>query len=114
VGSNIFNLMCVLGITGALVPGGIPVGELPIARDLPVMVLVAIACLPLFLVGNGVERWEGMILIAFYGLYACFLVAMAQANEEMIGILTIVGWILTPLAVIAYVTRIAVTVRRGP
>jgi cation:H+ antiporter len=113
VGSNIFNLMCVAGITGLAVPGGIPVGEMAIARDLPVMVIVAIACMPLFLVGNGVERWEGMILIAFYALYACFLVAMAQANEDMVRVLTIVGWILAPLAVVAYMTRIAVTFRRG-
>jgi cation:H+ antiporter len=113
VGSNIFNLMCVAGITGLVVPGGIPVGEMAIARDLPVMVLVAMACLPLFLVGNGVERWEGMILIAFYALYACFLVAMAQSNETLIHALTIVGWILAPLAVLAYVTRITVAFRRG-
>lgn len=112
VGSNIFNLMCVAGITGIAVPGGIPVGEMAIARDLPVMVMVAIACLPLFLVGNGVERWEGTILIASYALYTCFLVAMAQANKEMIQILTIVGWILAPVAVAAYGTRLALTSRR--
>jgi cation:H+ antiporter len=113
VGSNIFNLMCVAGITGLVVPGGIPVSDMAIARDLPVMVMVAVACLPLFLVGNGVERWEGMILIAFYVLYACFLVALAQGNDTMLQTLTIVGWILAPLAVVAYVTRIAVTFRRG-
>ncbi len=112
VGSNIFNLMCVAGITGLAVPGGIPVSDMAIARDLPVMVMVAVACLPLFLVGHGVERWEGMILIAFYALYACFLVAMAQGNDAMFQTLTIVGWILAPLAVVAYVTRIAVTFRR--
>lgn len=113
VGSNIFNLMCVAGITGLVVPGGIPVGEMAIVRDLPVMVLVAIACMPLFLVGNGVERWEGVILIAFYGLYAGFLVAMAQGNEALFRTLTVAGWILAPLAVVAYVTRITVTFRRG-
>jgi cation:H+ antiporter len=112
VGSNIFNLMCVAGITGLVVPGGIPVGDMAIARDLPVMVVVAIACMPLFLVGNGVERWEGMILIAFYVLYACFLVAMAQGNESLIQALTIIGWILAPLAVVAYMTRIGITLRR--
>lgn len=46
VGSNLFNLMCVLGITSAAIPSGIPVGSEAVAQDLPVMVLVAVSCLP--------------------------------------------------------------------
>ncbi len=112
VGSNLFNLMCVAGITAVLVPGGIPAGELAIARDIPVMVIVAIACLPLFLVGNGVERWEGLFLILFYCLYASFLIAQAQANDGMLRLLTTIGWILVPAAVVAYLTRLVITWRR--
>ena len=57
MGSNLFNLMCVLGLTGLAAPGGIPVGSEAITQDLPVIVLVALACLPLFLIGQVIERW---------------------------------------------------------
>ena len=48
VGSNLFNILCVLGLTSAVSPGGVAVSEQAIAFDIPVMVAVAVICLPIF------------------------------------------------------------------
>jgi cation:H+ antiporter len=49
VGSNIFNILAILGLTGLLSPSGIRVSAAAINVDIPVMIAVAVACLPSFL-----------------------------------------------------------------
>lgn len=112
VGSNLFNLMCVLGLTGLAAPDGIPVGSEAITQDLPVMVLVALACLPLFLIGKVIERWEGVLLLGFYGLYMGVLIAGAQGREETVRGLTTVVWVLVPITGAAYVASLVRLRRR--
>jgi cation:H+ antiporter len=80
VGSNIFNLVAVLGLTAAAAPGGVRVAEPALAFDLPVMVAVAVACLPLFFTGHAVARWEGGLLLAYYGAYVLYLVLAAERH----------------------------------
>jgi cation:H+ antiporter len=114
VGSNLFNLMSVLGLTGLITPGGVPVGAEVVAQDLPVMVLVALACLPVFLIGHAIERWEGMVLLAFYGLYTAALVCEAQGREQGLARVTTAAWVLGSLAVAAYVATLLRQPRRRP
>jgi cation:H+ antiporter len=103
VGSNLFNLMCVLGLTGLTVPGGIPVDAEAIQQDLPVMVFVALACLPVFLIGYSIERWEGLVLLAFYALYTAALICEAQGLDPALGTIYSLAWVIGPLAVAGYV-----------
>ena len=102
MGSNIFNLMGVLGLSGLVAPGGLPVDPGLVNQDLPVMVLVAVACLPVFLIGHAIERWEGIVLLAFYGLYTAALICEAQGREQTLQLVTTAAWVLGPLAVVAY------------
>ena len=73
VGSNIFNLLAGLGITASLAPGGIPVPRLLLIRDLPMMILGALVCLPLMMRGARFGRWVGAGLLSCYAGYV-FLV----------------------------------------
>ena len=114
VGSNLFNLMCVLGLTGLVTPGGIPVGAEAVAQDLPVMVLVAVACLPVFLIGHAIERWEGVVLLAFYGLYTAALICEAQGREQGLQLVATAAWVLGPLAVAAYLATLVRQLRHRP
>jgi cation:H+ antiporter len=83
VGSNIFNLAAVLGLTSVVAPGGVPVAEAALALDIPVMIAVAVACLPLFFTGQAVTRWEGVLLLAYYGAYTLYLVLAAQRHAML-------------------------------
>jgi cation:H+ antiporter len=79
VGSNIFNVLCVLGLAAAVAPGGVGVNPAAPRLDLPVMVLASCACLPVFLTGHRISRWEGLVLLAGYVAYLAALVQRVGA-----------------------------------
>jgi cation:H+ antiporter len=66
VGSNLFNILWVLGAAGSVSVGGLEVSPAVLRFDLPVAVAVAFACLPIFFSGYRIERWEGGLFLAFY------------------------------------------------
>ncbi len=80
IGSNTFNLLGVLGLSAALAPAGLPVGAAMIAFDLPVMIAVALACLPIFFSGHLIARWEGALFLAYYVAYTAWLLLAAQQH----------------------------------
>lgn len=72
VGSNLFNILCVLGLTGVVSPTGINVTEEAIIFDTPIMVAVAVLCFPIFLSGNVIRRHESALFLLYYGIYTVF------------------------------------------
>lgn len=70
VGSNIFNILGILGISSLLTPLSAPGVSLV---DLTVMVVVAVLLLPLAWTGKILTRWEGGFLLFGYGLYLWWL-----------------------------------------
>ncbi|MDC0717285.1 calcium/sodium antiporter [Nannocystis bainbridge] len=83
VGSCIFNIFCVLGISAAVAPGGVTVAPAALAFDIPVMTAVAISCLPLFLTGGGLARWEGALFLFYYVAYTAYLILASQQHEAL-------------------------------
>ncbi len=83
VGSNIFNILCVLGLTAAVAPGGVPVEMSALTFDLPVMLAVAVACLPIFFTGHLIARWEGGLFFFYYGVYTLWLVLTATEHAAL-------------------------------
>jgi cation:H+ antiporter len=81
VGSNIFNLLAVLGVSAFVAPDGVAVSRAAIAFDLPVMLVVALACLPIFLHENRINRWEGALFLAYYVAYTIYLVLDATGHD---------------------------------
>lgn len=75
VGSNLFNLMCVLGSAAMFSLTGLEVAPSFLRQDFPIMVLVAAVCLPIVWTGRRISRGEGMILLVSYGIYVAFLVS---------------------------------------
>jgi cation:H+ antiporter len=74
LGSNIFNILVVLGVSGIIAPNGINVSQEVINFDAPVMIAVAFACLPIFYSGKRIERWEGLLFLFYYVAYTAYLV----------------------------------------
>lgn len=81
VGSNLFNILAILGLTAAVAPGGIAVPATALTLDIPVMVAVAIACLPIFFTDYTIARWEGVLFFAYYIVYTVFLVLTATGSS---------------------------------
>lgn len=83
VGSNIFNLMAVLGLTGLIAPGGIPIPAAALAFDIPVMVAVAVITLPVFFTGGHmIHRWEGGLFVLLYALYVGVMLSDASGATK--------------------------------
>ena len=83
VGSNIFNILAVLGVGGLFTRSGIAVSETAVAIDIPVMVAVAAICLPLFFTGSRISRWEGVLLLGYYVAYTAYLILAATQNVRL-------------------------------
>jgi cation:H+ antiporter len=80
VGSNIFNVLAVLGISALVAPKGIAVSPAAIYFDIPVMIAVCTLCLPIFFTGNVVSRWEGALFFGYYVAYTLYLVLAATEH----------------------------------
>ena len=74
VGSNIFNLLAVLGASAAVSSSGISVNRELIRLDYPVMLAATLVLIPICWNGFAIKRWEGALLAAFYVAYVAFLV----------------------------------------
>jgi cation:H+ antiporter len=59
-------------------------GEQMATVDIPVMVGVAILCVPLFFIGSVLNRIEGLLFMLLYVAYTWYLVAMAL-KESYLG-----------------------------
>ena len=80
VGSNIFNLLCVLGLASLVSPAAIAVSPNALAFDFPVMIAVAVACLPIFFSGYRINRWEGLLFLGYYVAYTLYLVMFSTGR----------------------------------
>ena len=80
VGSNLFNIMGILGLTALLAPDPLSVSPQTLALDLPVMLAAAVACLPIFLTSHRISRAEGALLLAGYAAYVLALWSVTRAG----------------------------------
>jgi len=75
IGSNLFNLLGVLGVTSLIASGPLSISPNALDFDLPVMLGVAVLCLPLFYSGYRITRLEGLLLLGLYAVYGLHIVS---------------------------------------
>nr|BFD39642.1 calcium/sodium antiporter [Pseudomonas sp. FFPRI_1] len=75
IGSNLFNLLGVLGFTALMAPTPLSVSPNALDFDLPVMLGVAVLCLPVFYSGYRVTRAEGLLFLGLYLAYGLHVVS---------------------------------------
>jgi cation:H+ antiporter len=100
IGSNIFNLMIVLGSAAALAPSGVEVPLSALTFDLPVMLAVAVVCLPIFITGLRIDRLEGFIFLGFYVVYTTYLVLDAANHRALHALQDGIFFVALPLTVL--------------
>jgi cation:H+ antiporter len=100
VGSNIFNILGILGLSAMVTPGGLNVANAIVDFDLPVMTAVAVACLPIFLSGYSIGRIEAVVFLGYYTAYAGFLVLKAQEHDALPAYSRVVMEFAIPLTVL--------------
>ncbi len=97
VGSNIHNLLAILGLSSVIAPSGLSVAPSMVWFDLPIMLAVAVACLPIFFTGHLIARWEGALLFGYYVAYTTFLIFGAGEHDAVQHLQWIMGWFALPL-----------------
>jgi len=100
VGSNLFNLLAVLGCSALVAPGGVPVSESVLWFDLPVMIATAVACLPIFFTGRVIARWEGTLFLGYYGAYTIYLLLAATQHDALSTFSTAMWAFVLPLTAV--------------
>jgi cation:H+ antiporter len=103
VGSNLFNILGVLGVSAIVAPGGITVPTQAIEFDIPVMVAVAVACLPLLFTGHLIRRWEGALFLGYAVAYTSFLVLEAIEHPMRHPFAQAMTWFVIPLTLVTLV-----------
>ncbi len=101
VGSNLFNVLCVLGLTSLVAPSGVSVQEQAIAFDLPIMVAVSVICFPFFWLGGVIKRHEGALFLIYFSLYTAFLIITATRPEWENSFAKTAIYIVAPLTIVA-------------
>ena len=106
VGSNVFNVFAVLGLTGIVAPDGIPVPEAARQFDLWVMLAVTLACLPILVTGREISRLEGGAFLGYYAAYLAWLVLEAQGSSVLPAFASLMTSIVMPATVILIILSI--------
>lgn len=79
VGSNILNILVILGVTACIIP--VAVSRSTVRYELPFMILVTGLLLVLGCTGGEIVLWEGVVLWLFFLLYLAYLFFMARKNR---------------------------------
>lgn len=80
VGSNILNVLLILGITAVII--AVPVQQSTIRWEMPFMHVITILLAVLGISGNVIGRGEGVILWAFFLVYLGYLFKMAKNGTD--------------------------------
>jgi cation:H+ antiporter len=104
VGSNIFNILGCLGIAGlAAGSTGLVLPPSVLTFDIWVMLAVALACLPVFISGREIARWEGGLFVAYYVAYVAYLILAAQQHDALPWFSSAMLGFVLPLTVVTLV-----------
>lgn len=74
IGSNIYNILAILGLSGLIAPSGLKVQPSMMNFDYLVMIGVALLCWPFFKTGKQLSRWEGSSCLLLYIIYTFYLI----------------------------------------
>lgn len=116
VGSNIFNILVVLGLTATVAPKALPVPHQALMVDLPIMLAVCLACLPIFLAGHRIARWEGGLFFGYFVAYILFTVLNTLQHPQMGLFVQAMLFFFIPLTVVTLTVSLwrALRQRRAP
>lgn len=108
VGSNLFNILGVLGVACLIAPGGVLVSPSAQRLDIPFMIAAAAATLPVSFTGNRIGRREGAVFLGYYAAYIAYLVLETTRSDitRTLGVVML-GFIvpLTAMALLVSLVR---------
>jgi cation:H+ antiporter len=114
IGSNTFNILGVLGVTGIVAPTSLAVAPSILTFDMWVMLAVAVACLPVFFTGREIARWEGAVFLGYYMAYTAYLILMSQEHDALPMLSNVMLWFVVPITVITIIASLMKSKNAAP
>ena len=90
-----------------MAPTGVAVSTAALHFDIPVMVAVALVCLPIFFTGHRIDRWEGVVFLGYYLAYILYLILKATEHEALPAFSTIMLGFVLPLTLLTFLVLAA-------
>jgi cation:H+ antiporter len=104
LGSNLFNLLVVLGAGAALSPDGLAASPTALAFDMPIMLAVTVACLLILYTGRILARWEGALFLAYFIGYTSYVLVIAAGHGPLPLFRHALLYFAIPLSIASFVT----------
>ena len=112
IGSNLFNILCVLGLSAAISAQGVAVPVSALRFDIPVMIAVAVVCLPIFFTGQQIARWEGGLFLGYYVAVHALPRAPRDAAGHVSTFGTVMWAVVIPLTAVTLLWSVLGVLRR--
>jgi cation:H+ antiporter len=107
VGSNIFNILGCIGLSGVVAGStGLILAPSILTFDIWVLLAVTLACMPIFLSGREIARWEGGFFLAYYVAYVSYLILASQQHAALPMMSQVMMGFVVPLTVVALVASL--------
>lgn len=113
IGSNIMNLLVVIPACALISQETITINPQMIRFDIPLMIAVAVLCLPIFIDDFRVKRWEGIVFLASYGVYTIYLILLGMDHRWVDHFPEVPIFIALPILVSILVTAVTWRNRRA-
>ena len=114
VGSNIFNILSVVGISSAVLDDGLSVAPAVQTFDFPVLLAVSVACLPIFFTGGSISRWEGVLFLSYYAAYTTYIILDSAQHDALPMFSAVMLQFVIPLTVLTILTVLVRQFRASP
>ncbi|MEY3052122.1 MAG: inner membrane protein YrbG [Bacteroidota bacterium] len=112
VGSNIYNILLVIGSAAVTADEGILVSSRALSFDLPVMVVTALVCLPVFFIGKRLGRRKGALFLGYYIAYTLFLILSHSEGGSVTLLSNVMVWFVIPSTVLLLAVQVARELRK--
>lgn len=100
VGSNIFNIGAVVGLSGLITAGGLPVPQSAVSLDIPLVILSAVLLLPIAFTAGAIGRLEGLLLVGSYVLYTVYLLLSSAEHDALAPFSNVMVYVALPLVLV--------------
>lgn len=102
IGSNIFNILGIIGFAGLIAPNGIVVAPAVLNFDLPIAIAASVACLPIFFTGHNISRWEGFLFLGYYVVYCAYLILQSKNHDSLPILSSVMLWFVIPFTLLTF------------
>lgn len=106
LGSNLYNILLTLGLTIVIAPNLLEVSASAIALDLPFMVAVSLACIPIFIAGFDLTKTDGAVFLFYYFSYLTYLVLDAVEASILPTVESSFWWAVLPLTIVYMIWKL--------